>query len=448
MHRDRVTVIGLGYVGLSLAVCLASKGFKVTGYDVDKEKVDLINKCKAPIHEPRLKQLLKSSLRRGFRAYTNLRPSAFNFITVGTPRNKDGSTDLTYVSSAARELGESLKKEKGYSVVVVKSTVPPGTTLGTVKREVESTSGRKFGSELGLAMNPEFLREGSAISDTLNPDRIIIGELDSRSGNSLLGFYRKFYGSKMPRVMRTSIVNAELIKYASNAFLATKVSFINMIANLCQKIPGADVVAVARGMGMDRRIGEDFLRAGPGWGGSCLPKDTKALKGIFEKVGVECPVLDGAIRVNELQPAGVVEMAEEEIGDLRGKRVALLGLSFKPDTDDVRDAVSITIIKMLSERGADIVAYDPVAEENAMKAIQEYSIPAERISFASSAREALINAECCILITEWEEFRRLNKDDFSAMKRRVVIDTRRFFDKACIEGLKVVPLGLGRTGEE
>jgi UDPglucose 6-dehydrogenase len=438
-------VIGLGYVGLSLAVCLASRGFRVVGCDVDSEKVERINRGKPPIYEPRLENLLRSSLKRGFRAFASVVPSQINFIAVGTPCDERGKVDLGQVKEASEELGSSIAKRDGYSLVVVKSTVPPGTTENVVKRAIETLSGKKVGEELGLAMNPEFLREGSSIEDTLNPDRVIIGEYDKRSGDTLLKLYRMFYRKSMPRLLRTNIVNAELIKYTNNAFLATKVSFINMIANLCQKIPAANVDTIAKGIGMDRRIGKEFLRAGPGWSGSCLPKDTKALKSIFTDAGVESPVLDGAMRMNELQPLKVLESIEASLGTLKGKRVAVLGLSFKPNTDDVRDSVSIKLIKLLVEKGAEVCAYDPVAIENAKMAIQNSNNFHGRISFANSVGEALEDADCCAVVTEWEEFGKLSAKDFSRMRNSLVVDTRRILDLSDFDGVKLVSVGVGST---
>jgi len=440
---NEVTVVGLGYVGLSLAVCLANRGFRVVGCDLDSEKVERINRGKPPIYEPHLKNFLHNSLKKGFRAFASIVPSYINFIAVGTPCDERGKVDLSQVQKASEELGYSITKRNGYSLVVVKSTVPPGTTENVVKRAIETLSGKKFGEEVGLVMNPEFLREGSSIEDTLNPDRVIIGEYDKRSGDTLLKLYRIFYSGKMPQFLRTNIVNAELIKYANNAFLATKVSFINMIANLCQKIPAANVDVVAKGIGMDRRIGKQFLRAGPGWSGSCLPKDTRALKSIFSDAGVESPVLDGAIRMNELQPLKVLELIKTSLGTLKGKRVAVLGLSFKPNTDDVRDSVSIKLIKLLVEKGAEVCAYDPVAIENAKMTVQNQNNVHGRIHFASSVGAALEDADCCVVVTEWEEFGRLDAKDFSRMRNNLVVDTRRILNSSDFDGVKLISVGVG-----
>ena len=439
-------MIGLGYVGLSLAVCLANKGFRVTGYDIDANKVERINSGEPPFYEPGLEGLLRRSLKKGFRAFTEMTPSHINFITVGTPQDNNG-VDLNQVESASGELGASLAGMDGYSLVVVKSTVPPGTTEGPVKEAIELASGKKCGREIGLVMNPEFLREGSAVEDTLRPDRIIIGEYDKKSGDALLSLYRRLYGKKIPGLLRTSIVNAELIKYANNAFLATKVSFINMIADLCQKIPGANVDVIAEGIGMDRRIGKDFLRAGPGWSGSCLPKDTKALRSIFLKEGVESPVLDGVMQMNEIQPRKVLDAVEDLLGDLKGKRVAVLGLSFKPNTDDVRDSISIRIIKDLLERGAVVSAYDPVAVENARRSLGMRDGASSNVLFATSLNDALDEADCCVILTEWDEFRKLRQEDFSGMKNKLIVDTRRILRQSAFRQIKLVSIGIGQASE-
>ena len=293
---------------------------------------------------------------------------------------------------------------------------------------------------MGLAMNPEFLREGSAIKDSLHPDRIVVGETDARSGDSLLKLYKRVYGQRMPKVLRTNPANAELIKYANNSFLATKVSYINMVANLCEKIPGADVEVVARGIGMDKRIGRAFLRAGAGWGGSCWPKDLMAMKSKFREVGVEAPLIDAAQQVNDSQPLQLVRAAKEVLGSIAGKRIAVLGLSFKPDTDDIRGAVSISLIRALLAGGASVRAYDPAAMDNVRNVFHD------QIELASSPIEAIRGAECCILVTEWKEFGRLKPKDFTSnMQDPVVIDGRRAFEPAMMRGIQYTAVGLSKT---
>lgn len=437
-----ITIMGLGYVGLCTAVSFASKGFRVSGYEIDEGKVEQINSGKATFFEPQLDTLLERSLRNGFVASRKIMPADIYFITVGTPSKADGGIDLKYVRSASHDLGRSLRNSDGCRLVVMKSTVTPGTTEKVAAPIIQAESGKAVGKDLGLVANPEFLREGSAIEDSLKPDRLIIGEMERKSGDTLLNFYGTLYRNRMPEVLRTTPVNAELIKYANNAFLATKVSFINMIANLCQKVPGADVEVVARGIGVDNRIGMAFLRAGPGWGGSCWPKDLRALKTAFSESGVEAPILDATMEVNESQPFRLVEAAKELLGDLKGKRVAVLGLSFKPDTDDVREAVSLRVIGALLDEGAKVSAYDPAAMENARKVL------GGKIAYASSSVEAIKDADCCIIMTEWSEFGKLGPEDFrSNMKNLVVIDGRRVYDPSKLSGMRYAAIGLNRTQE-
>jgi len=322
---------------------------------------------------------------------------------------------------------------------VVKSTVIPGTTENIVKPILEESSGKRCGTDFGLCMNPEFLREGSALHDTFNPDRIVIGEYDKKSGDILEALYREFYAEKMPPIIRTTPVNAELIKYANNAFLATKISFINTIANICDRIPGADVTVVAKGIGLDKRIGPLFLNAGLGYGGSCLPKDLRALIQYSKNLGYEPKLLEAVESVNNSQPQRAIELCKKLLGELRGKRVAILGLAFKPNTDDIREAPSITIIRQLLKEGARVVAYDPVAIPNA-KAIFK-----DDIEYASSAIECLKNADCCILVTEWEEFKKLKPEDFiQNMRTPILLDGRRLFDpEEFSRKIRFMAIGLG-----
>jgi len=438
-----ISFFGLGYVGLTTAACLASRGFKVICYDVDEAKVDAVNSGRAPFFEPKLDELLRRAVREGnLRVVKNPESTILNsevtFITVGTPSRDDGSIDLTYVENASRMIGEALRLKNGWHLVVVKSTVLPTTTENVVRRIIEEASGKRCSEEFGLCVNPEFLREGSAVEDTFKPDRIIIGEVDKRSGDYLEEIYREFYGDELPPIIRTNPVNAEMIKYANNAFLAMKVSFINMIANLCQKIPGADVEIVARGIGLDKRIGSLFLRAGAGWGGSCFRKDLEALLDYAIKNGVELPLIEATLKVNRSQPYRVVELARELIGGLNGRRISVLGLAFKPGTDDVRDAVSIKIVRKLLEDGAKVVVYDPKAMDNAKR------IFGEDVEYASNVEECLKDSECAIIVTEWDEFRKLRPEDFiKLMKTPAVVDGRRIYDpEAYSRKLRFKAIGL------
>jgi UDPglucose 6-dehydrogenase len=444
MRDKALSFFGLGYVGLTSAVCFASRGFNVIGFDTDPQKIELINSGKAPFYEPQVEELLREARRRGQLSFTDnpeeaVKGSDTTFITVGTPSNPDGSINLEQVKNASKQIGQALKGKNGYHLVVVRSTVTPGTTENIVKPIIESCSRKKCGESWGLCFSPEFLREGSAVNDTFHPDRIIIGELDRTSGEILEELYRTFYSSEMPKTIRTTPVNAELVKYANNAFLAMKVSFINMIANLCQKLPGADVEVIAEGIGLDKRIGPLFLKAGAGWGGSCFRKDLDALLDFALKNSVELPLVEAALKVNNTQPYRMIELAKGLIGELKGKKVSVLGLAFKPETDDMRDAVSIKIVKRLLEEGARVAVYDPKAMENARKAF------GEAVEYAESVEDCLTGSECALIVTEWEEFRKMTPQNFiELMKIPAVVDGRRIYNAESFSPkLRFAAVGLG-----
>jgi UDPglucose 6-dehydrogenase len=446
LKSPKISVIGVGYVGLCTAVGFASKGFSVTASDAIAEKALKISRGIAPFHEPGLEELLKKSIKDGtLKALPNQTAQAIfdsdlTFIAVGTPSLQDGSIDLQFIESAAKEIGKALKEKKAYHVVIVKSTVVPGTTQGIVKSTLEKFSGKKAGVDFGLCMNPEFLRQGCVFEDLFNPDRLVIGEFDAKSGNAVAALYEAFYGKDLPKVIRTSLATAELIKYASNSFLATKISFINTMANLCEKIPGADVKVVAYAMGLDKRIGGLFLNAGLGYGGSCFPKDIKALIAASKALGYPIDLLEEVENVNHTQPLKAVELCKELLGtSLKGKTVALLGLAFKADTDDMREARVIPIVEQLKKEGAKIKAYDPVAMAVAKK------IFGDKITYSKSTVDCLSGADCAILVTEWEEFKKLKPEDFvAAMKTAVLVDGRRIYDAQVFsEKLKFRAIGLG-----
>ena len=416
IRKRRISFFGLGYVGLSTALCFASKNFTSIGIDIDQEKVKAIAQGRTPFYELGLETLLKECLdRRAFSCSTNpleaILKSDISFITVGTPSLPDGEIDLAYIRQVTRDIGEVLKEKSNYHLIVVKSTVLPGTTEKTIKPIIETHSGKRCGTDFGLCMNPEFLREGTALHDTLNPDRIVIGEHDKKSGDILEALYRDFYEEKIPSIIRTNLPTAELIKYASNAFLATKISFINTIANICEKTPGADVKTVAQAMGLDKRIGPLFLNAGLGYGGSCFPKDVKALIAQAKNLGYQLTLLEEVENVNKTQPLKAVQFCKEHLGDLKGRHIAILGLAFKPDTDDMREARAIPIINQLIKEGANVTAYDPVAMLIAK------TIFKNKIQYATSAISCLKNADCCILVTEWDEFKKLKPEDFTKNMR-------------------------------
>jgi len=432
-----ISVVGSGYVGIVTAVCFAELGNHVICVDAVKEKVEMINKGEPLIYEPCVEEMLKRALDSGKLCATNdlgkaVAETDVSFICVGTPSREDGSTDLSYVFGAVRDIGKALKKKKDFYVVVVKSTVPPGTSESAAKI-IEEESGKKVGEGFGICMNPEFLREGSAVEDFMNPDRIVIGA----RGKKELETVKKLYAGFKAPLLQTELNTAEMIKYASNAFLATKISFINEIANICEKL-GIDVYTVADGMGYDQRIGRRFLNAGAGWGGSCFGKDIKSLVHTAKNNGYRPIMLEAAIEVNEDQPLRVVQMLHDELKVLHGRRIAVLGLAFKPDTDDMRDAPSIKVINALIREGASVVAFDPKAERNARKIFYGTGV-----EFASSAQDALKGADACAILTEWTEFERLGAADFKRMRNPLVIEGRRVLRETKMKGIKY--RGIGRV---
>lgn len=444
MTQQRISIVGTGHVGLCTAIGFATKGYKVITSTHNPEKATSINKGIPPFYEPDLQKSLQKVVRNGYLKCILDREEAIlntdiTFIATATPSQPNGSINLQHIKNATREIAEALNKKDAYHLVVVKSTVVPDTTQNIVKPTLEKHSNKQCGIHFGLCMNPEFLREGSALHDTLHPDRIIIGEYDKKSGDTLEALYRGFYGDKTPPTIRTNLPTAELIKYANNVFLATKISLINTIANICQKIPRTDVKTIAKAIGIDKRISPLFLNAGLGYGGSCFPKDIKALIAFSKSLGYAPQLLNAVENVNETQPIKAVELCEKLLGNLRHKRIALLGLAFKPDTDDIREAVSMKIINKLVEEGANISVYDPVAMNNARKIFED------RIEYAPSATKCISNADCCILVTEWEEFKNLKPEDFvKYMKSPAVIDGRRIYDpEEFSQKLRFTAIGLG-----
>jgi UDPglucose 6-dehydrogenase len=409
----RISVIGNGYVGLATAVGFAGKGHRVVCIDNNPDKVRLINQGASPIHEKDLDELIASCIAKGtLRAshdYGDVADTGITFLCVGTYAPSGGGTDFTQIKQAARDTGKALAKKKDYHVVAVKSTVAPGTTGGIIIPALEKSSRRKTGADFGVAVNPEFLEEGRAVDCFLNPYRVVIGEYDKRSGDEIELLYRDFNAP----VIRTTLAAAEMIKYASNAFLSAKVSFINEIGNICRRL-GIDVYDVAEAMGHDPRIGRKFLNAGAGFGGSCLPKDIEELIDTAKRAGYDAVMLKAILELNRAQPLKLADAAEAAVGDLKGKTVAVLGLSFKPGTDDVRDAPSPRVIASLLEKGASVRAYDPVAVENARKIIDK------GIEYCGSAAQAVEKSDCVLIVTEWDEFK-----DEALYNGKVVIDGRR-----------------------
>ncbi len=434
----RIAMIGTGYVGLVSGTCLADFGHHVTCVDKDQDKIDGLLAGRMPIWEPGLESLVKSNAQRGRLNFTTELANALDgveavFIAVGTPsRRGDGHADLSYVFSAVEELAGLLKEPV---VIVTKSTVPVGT--GDQIAELLEKHGAPEG--VSVASNPEFLREGAAIADFKHPDRILVGAEDDKARECLAEIYRPLFLNRAP-LLFTSRRTAELTKYAANAFLATKISFINEMADLCEAV-GADVQDLARGIGLDNRIGPKFLHAGPGYGGSCFPKDTLALLRTAENAGVQQQIVSTVVEVNERRKLALADRVREALGgSVEGKRIGILGLTFKPNTDDMRDAPAIPLIEGLLNGGASVIAFDPVGREQA-----ERLLPG--IDYAGSAEDAAIDADALVIVTEWDEFRALDLTDMARrMKGRVLVDFRNIYshDEAREAGLSYRGVGRGR----
>ncbi|WP_319508861.1 UDP-glucose/GDP-mannose dehydrogenase family protein [uncultured Methanolobus sp.] len=415
----KVSIIGSGYVGSVSAACFAELGHEVICIDIDEEKVKQINAGIAPIWEEGLDELMQKHTQKTLIATSDydyaVQNSDASFMCVGTPSGDDGSIDLSIVKAASASLGRAIAKKDHYHVVVVKSTVVPETTEKVVLPIVEEYSGKKAGKDFGVAMNPEFLREGKAVYDFMHPDKIVVGAIDERSFFVVSELYRKL---DCP-VTHSNPRTAEMIKYVNNSFLATKISFANEVGNICKQL-GIDTYEVMDAVGTDFRIERQFLNCGAGFGGSCFPKDVKALIGKAKDIGYEPQLLRSVVGVNDKQPLKMVELLQKKLGDLKNRRIAVLGLAFKNDTDDIRESRSIPVIAELLRLGADIAAYDPMAEESMKKVFHD-------VTYCKSAAQALEEAEGCLIMTEWTEFRKLDKE-FESMANRVVIDGRHLID--------------------
>ena len=431
----RIAMIGTGYVGLVSGACFADFGHQVTCVDKDEGKIADLNAGKMPIWEPGLEALVKANAEHGRLRFTTdlaagVEGAEAVFIAVGTPaRRGDGHADLTFVHAAVRELAKVIGPK---TVIVTKSTVP----VGTGDRIVEILAEEGLDS-VSVASNPEFLREGAAIRDFKIPDRIVVGAEDEHAREVLREVYRPLFLNQAP-ILFTGRRTAELIKYAANAFLATKISFINEVADLCEAV-GADVQDVARGIGLDNRIGAKFLHAGPGYGGSCFPKDTLALLRTAEEAGIEQSIVSTVVEVNDRRKGAMAARVTAALGgSLAGKRVAVLGLAFKPNTDDMRDAPSITLIEGLIEGGAKVAAYDPVAADQARPLMPQ-------VEFAPDAQAAAKGADAVVIVTEWDEFRALDLAELAAaMRGNTLVDLRNVYDRAEAERAGLAYFGIGR----
>ena len=429
-----ICVVGTGYVGLVTGACLADFGMHVVGVDKDGSKIDRLKKGEIPIYEPGLGTLVKKNMEEGRLAFsTDLGPAIEEaqavFIAVGTPPREDGSADLTFIREVAESIGTHLN---GYKVIVTKSTVPIGTGQ-EIERIVREKAGGKH--RFAVVSNPEFLREGSAIEDFMYPDRVVIGTRDPKAAELMRDIYSPLASADVPIIV-TDVESAELIKYASNGFLATKISFINEVARICEAW-GANVDVVARGMGLDSRIGPKFLSAGPGFGGSCFPKDTRAVAQIARDAGLHFRIIDAVVEVNEEVQARMLDKIEAAMEDgISGKTVAVLGLSFKPNTDDVRESPALVIVKGLLDGGATVRAYDP----EAMEAFAD--LFKGDVVYCKDAYEAAEGADVLVIVTEWNQFRKLELDRLH-LKRPLIVDLRNLYepDKMAAAGFRYVSIG-------
>jgi UDPglucose 6-dehydrogenase len=430
---SKICVIGTGYVGLVTGTCFADLGNNVICLDVDPNRVNNLKNGNMPIYEPGLEQLVKQNVQAGRLSFTmsyedGLKGAEYAFIAVGTPSGNDGEADLQYVKQAAERIADLVE----HSILVInKSTVPVGTGDWVAEVINKRRAGKPL--EFSVVSNPEFLREGSAINDFMNPDRVVLGSEDRTAANKVAALYQ----SLRCTIMVTDLRTAEMIKYASNAFLATRISFINEIGNMCEEL-GADVKEVALGMGYDKRIGHAFLDAGLGWGGSCFPKDVKALEHMAVLHGTQPQMLQAVMEINRNQRRRAIMKLRKALGSLNDKTIGILGISFKPNTDDIRDAAAIEIIHLLQNEGAHIRAYDPQAMENAAKILKN-------VTLCENPYQVAEKADALVLATEWNEFKQL---DFSKikelMKQPVILDGRNAWDAETMKDLGFTYMGVGR----
>ena len=437
----KIVIVGTGYVGLVSGTCFSEMGVDVTCVDVDRKKIDKLRQGIIPIYEPGLEELVSKNVNAGRLHFTTdlreiLDEVEVVFSAVGTPPDEDGSADLKYVLEVARSVGQNMKK---YLVIVTKSTVPVGTALKVKNAIQEELDRRGVNIEFDVASNPEFLKEGAAVHDFMSPDRVVVGVANERAKEIMSRLYKPFMLSG-DRMIFTDIPSAEMIKYAANSMLATRISFMNDIANLCE-IVGADIEAVKKGIGSDTRIGKKFLNAGCGYGGSCFPKDVKALIRTGDEYGYGMELLKAVERVNERQKTILFDKIQKHYeGNVKGKHFGLWGLSFKPATDDMREAPSLVLIGQLLEAGATVKAFDPVAMEEAKRRL------GDRIGYAANMYDALTDADAMIIVTEWQEFK-VPKFTFieKALKEKVIFDGRNIYNPEQMREFGYTYYGIGKN---
>ena len=435
----KIGIIGLGFVGLSFAAVLTSKGHSIIGVDTDKEKLEKIKNGIVPFYEPKLQSILKKALKKDLKvssSISDVEKCSLIFVTVGTPQKRSGEIDLTMVKNVIDKIGKLLSKTQHKPIIIIKSTVIPGTTRDVILSILQRVSGKKVGKDFGLVTNPEFLRETMAVHDTLYPHVIVLGG----DNNSFLKKVKRFYYNlhhNVPIVL-TNYGTAEIIKYANNSFLATKISFINQIASICEEIPGANIDDVARTIGLDPRIGNLFLDAGPGYGGSCLPKDIKAIINFSDKIGVDSTLLRTVERRNKQQINNLSKLVKRcFIEKIKGKKITVLGIAFKPETDDIRDSVGIGLVKRLLKLGAKITIHDPKALENARKIFHDNA------KYVKSIPAALKDCQCAIIMTQWKDYETINNKTIKRMAKKFIIDSRRILSNKNLNA-KYYAIGLGQ----
>jgi len=416
----KIGIIGLGFVGLSFGSVLASKGKNVVGIDVDAEKCKKIRNGVSPFFEPDLERILKIGLKKKLIItddFSLIKDCDMIFVAVGTPQKSNGAIELSMIKKAVTSIGIILAKTKKNPIVLIKSTVIPGTMQNVILPILEKRSGKKAGKEFGLISNPEFLQESSAIRDTKFPHVIVLGGYQTKFMKKAKSFFSKLHPNVS--IVITNHQTAEMIKYANNSFLATKISFINQLSNICQNTPGANIDDIAKTIGLDPRIGALFLNAGPGYGGSCLPKDMKALINFADTIGINPTLLNAVEKTNQKQIQNIVLLIEKTLGSLASKQITVLGTAFKPNTDDIRDSIAIELIKKLLKKKSRITIYDPKAMKNTK------DVFGEKIIYARSSTEALNKSQCAILMTHWKQFEKLNNSSIKHMNKKFVIDCRR-----------------------
>ena len=435
-----ISVFGIGKLGFPLVACLASKGYRVIGFDVNPETIKSVNERRPLIYEPGLAELLQKPGDISASSDYNyaVDNSEATFMVVPTPSLEDGSFTTKYAEAAAEQIAAGVKNKSSYHLVVLTSTVLPGDTEARIKTILEKVSGKKCGPDFGLCYSPEFIALGSVIRDFLNPDVILIGESDEKSGDLLSEIYRKVCDNNPP-IVRTNIYSAELAKISLNSYVTMKISFANTLAELCEKIPGGDTEAVTSLLGHDSRIGRKYLSGGLAYGGPCFPRDNKAFANFARKVGCEARLSEATDRENEHQNERIVALVKQKLGKIKGRKIAILGLTYKPNSEVVEESAAVKITGNLLKKGAILSVYDPAGMANSRKILGD-----KGIHYAGDAKECLKDTEFCILATPWKEFKNLQPDDFTAnMKRPILLDCWRFFDRSEFsKKVKYLAIGL------